>query len=72
MVLGQISTKQECCNNTNLNIKYRIKDDVILKSKNAVIRLHSIVTEFMNKAFRFQKNESTCDILCSNWYNPYG
>ena len=29
------------------------KAEAILKSKNAVIRLHSIVTEFMNKAFRF-------------------
>ena len=40
---------------TNLSIKCRIKVDVILKSKNAVIILHSIVTEFMNKTFRFKK-----------------
>ena len=53
---------------TNLGVKCRIKGEVILKSKNAVIRLHSFVTEFMNKAFRFKKNESTCDILCLNWY----
>ncbi|MDD7886340.1 hypothetical protein [Flavivirga sp. 57AJ16] len=55
-------------NYTNLSIKCRIKADVIFKYKNAVIRLHSVSTEFMNKAFKFKKNESTCDILYSNWY----
>ena len=40
-------------NYTNLSVKCCIKGDVILESKNAVIRLHSIVTEFMSKAFRF-------------------
>ncbi|MDO5978204.1 GIY-YIG nuclease family protein [Flavivirga spongiicola] len=53
---------------TNLGVKCRIKADVILKSKNAVIRLHNIITEFMNKAFRFKKNEATCGILRLNWY----
>ena len=54
--------------NTNLGVKCRLKADIILKSKNAVIILHSIVMEFMNKAFRFKKNESTYDILYPNWY----
>ena len=41
--------------NTNLSIECRIKADVILKPKNAVIIVHSIFTEFMNKAFRLKK-----------------
>ncbi|MDD7886137.1 hypothetical protein [Flavivirga sp. 57AJ16] len=38
-----------------MSVKHRTKGEVILKSKNTVIRLHSIVMAFINKAFRFLK-----------------
>lgn len=47
---------------TNLSVKYRIKDDVIYEFKNAEIEFHNIATEFINKAFKFNKNKSTYNI----------